>query len=225
MICVYSASRNLYPYLKPAILSLLEHNECEVILLVEDDDIGYELPDCCRCINVRESGQELFRNSPNFGTAFTYLAMIRAAYSKWIDADRIIQLDVDTIVCDSLEEIWNVDMTDAHYAAVPEYKGRFKPYGEKYYNVGVAVFNLKLIRETGMDSKLVNFLNTNRVPYIDQDAYNALCKATDLPVRFNECFVTGYTDNPAVVHYAGIRNWWRDKGGFRHEYYEKYETR
>ena len=224
MICYYTGSRNLYPSMKPAIESLLDHNKADVVLLVEDDDVGWAVPDCVRIVNVSEVGKEMLKHSPNFGTRFTYLALIRVAASKFIDADRVIQLDCDTIVCDSLNELWNVDFDGCHYAAVPEYKGTFKPYGDRYYNAGVMVQNLKLIRETGMDNKMINWLNTNRVPYIDQDAFNCMCKAKELPVRFNECFCCGETDNPAIVHYAGVTDWYNGKQ-HRYEYLEKYKNR
>ena len=219
MKVVYALTRNLYHTLFPAIRSLLEHNhDCEVIVMCEDDRLD-GLPDQCRYINV--SDQQYFTSGPNMGNYFTYMCMMRAIYAKYIDGDRVINLDVDTIVCDDLTPIWEVDLTEKHFAAVPEYRGRYKPYGDKYYNMGVAVHHLAQIRKDGLDDKALEILRTQYCRYLEQDVWNCIGKGVDLPVRYNECFATGYTDNPAVVHYAGVRNWWNSCTP-RYEYFKKY---
>lgn len=232
MIVVYSASRNLYPYLHPSIYSLVEHNPDveKIYLLLEDKDYPDwcpKLPDCCEVIDV--SGQKLFtKDGPNFKTKFTYLSLMRVCYTKLFPSiDKILQLDVDTIVTDSLKELWETDISDAYFAAVPEYLSCWNPYDCKtYYNAGVCLFNLKKLRDDKMDDKLIDFLNNNYAKYIDQDAINKFCsdQAVVLPVRFNETFVTGYTDSPAIVHYAGKRLWYKfgDSFVYRQEYLKKY---
>lgn len=215
MIVVYSASRNLYPYLMATVQSLLDHNQVDKIyLMIEDDRLPYDVPDVCECINV--SGQTYFtQESPNYRSCFTYMALMRSAYTKLFDAERVIQLDVDTIVCDSLEQIWQTDLHGKWLSACPEYKGTWRPYGAKYYNIGVAVFNLEQIRRDGIDDDVIKFLQTQKVPYLEQDAWNyyglAAGKIVDMPIRFNECFATGETDRPAIVHYAGFSNWMHDR--------------
>lgn len=37
---------------------------------------------------------------------------MRCFLTKMIDEDKVLWLDVDTIVCDSLEELWNMDITN-----------------------------------------------------------------------------------------------------------------
>ena len=106
MIVVYAATRNLYPYLKVAISSLLAfHKDARVIVLAEDDDIGLPV----EVINV--SGQDYYRaDGPNSDSIFTYMAAMRLLYVDLLpDVDRVIQLDVDTIVCDSLLPLWEMD--------------------------------------------------------------------------------------------------------------------
>lgn len=230
MIVVYSASRNLYPYLHPSIYSLVEHNDVEKIYLLLEDATYPEylpkLPDCCEVIDV--SNQKFFdKSGPNFRTKFTYLSLMRVCYTKLFpNLDKILQLDVDTIVTDSLEDLWNTDISDSYFAAVPERLSEWNPYDcETYYNVGVCLFNLKKLREDKMDDKLINFLDNFWAKYIDQDAVNKFCsdEAVELPVRFNETFVTGYTSNPAIVHFAGKSRWYLcSEDMHRYEYLKKY---
>lgn len=209
-VAVYSGSRNLYPDMVTAAKSLMFNSTVDKIyFLIEDDVFTEELPPQIQTINV--SGQKFFpKNGANFRTSFTYMSLMRVCYAKLFpDIDRILQLDVDTICTDNIDYLWEVDMNDKWFGAVVEDLGTYKPFGPKYYNIGVAIFNLEWIRKDGIDEKLIHYLNTVKVPYIDQDAWNRFGIGRDmsLPVRFNECFVTGYTEKPAIVHFAGHKDW------------------
>ena len=233
MIVVYAASRNLYPVLPMAYMSLLKHNpDAAVVCLIEDDELPYEVPGNVGTVNV--SGQAWFgEDCPNIRTSFTYLSLMRVCYTKLFPGyDKVIQLDVDTCICDSLMPIWKIDMEGKYFAAVPEHLSQWKPYGSKnkYYNAGVCLFNLKAMREDGADDRLIEFLNRNKVPYIDQDAINWLNAemggkvALDLGIRYNECFVTGESMRPAVVHAAGEKRWMYNlEERYRGKYWQEYE--
>lgn len=231
MIVAYAASRNLYPFLPMAYMSLLKHDpDAAVVCLIEDDELPYEVPQNVRAVNV--SNQKWFgEDCANIKSRFTYLSLMRVCYTKiFPENDRIIQLDVDTIVADTLRPLWNIDLTGKYFAAVPEYLSDYKPFGDakKYYNAGVCVFNLKQMREDGADDMLIAYLNDTKVPFIDQDAINWLNsemggdKAVDIGIRYNECFVTGQSLRPAVVHAAGERNWMNNPDLFRGSYWEPY---
>ena len=216
MIVAYSATRNLYPYLREAIASLLDHNKPDKIyVLAEDDEVG--VPFDVQVINV--SGQTYYApDGPNMNIIFTYMSMMRLLYVDLLpDEDKVIQLDVDTIVCDSLEPLWNIDLTGKWFAGCPEYKGRYKPFGDDlnrpYYNVGVMVFNLDQMRRDGYVPDMVKYLNSIRLWCTEQDVLNLygvdMHKDKEFPTRYNETQFTGQSDDPAVVHYAGFPDWWK----------------
>ncbi len=223
-VAVYSGTRNLYPHMVTAAKSLIANSGVtKIYLLIEDDGFPYEVPDIVETVNV--SGQGWFgKGCVNIKTQFSYMALLRVCYAKLFPkVDRILQLDVDTIVTDDVDALWKMDMGSAWFAAVcepPRYVGTgdnrhrtdYKPWGERYYNIGVAMFNLKQIRADRIDDKLIHVLNTEKLPYIDQDAWDKYGndRCIDLDRRYNECMVTGYTDNPAIVHYAGYGNGWID---------------
>ena len=232
MVVAFAASRNLYPWLPMAYQSLLDHNpQARVELFIEDAALPYPVPAQVHCNDV--SGQRFFdANCANWKTTFTYLSLIRVCYTKLLPAcDRVISMDVDTITCGSLQPLWDIDFSGGEYfAAVPEHLSGHKPYGADYRNAGVVVFALDNMRRDGADDKLIRFLNRNKVPYIDQDAINWLnaemggSKALDLGVRYNECFVTGESLRPAVVHAAGCRNWFENfDEQYRGSYWKRYE--
>lgn len=235
MIVFYTASRNLYEHLYPPIMSLLDTNpDVEKIYVVcEDDSLGWDTPKQVECINV--SGQQVFPSSgPNYRTSYSHVTLMRAYIANLVPdtVERIIQLDADTIIADSLQPLWDMDLEGKWIAACKENEfstqKAFLSLDDRYFNVGVAVLNLKQIREDEVTGKLVNYLNTAQAPWIDQDAWNLIGlryrKIVEIEdVRYNECFVVGYTSDPAVVHYCAVQRWWDNLKSFRHEYWEKYQ--
>ena len=222
----YFLSRNIYRYLLPSIMSLLDHNKNvkAIYIFCEDDEFPYQLPDVCKVINITDQ-QWIRHDSPNWTNMFTWVGLVRPCLPKLLPrVNKIIQLDVDTIICDDLSEIWNADMTGKYMLACDEKLGQYKIAGhEKYYNIGVAVLNLKQIRQDKFDDVLINALNTRYFQYIGQDAWNILAynRILEMPTRYNECFATGSSDDPAIVHYASVGQWWLP-GVPRQEYYDKY---
>ncbi len=225
MNIVYSLSRNLYPYLKGAIRSLLDHNDnVKIYVFAEDDELPFEIPCEHEIINV--SGQTWFPpENPNCRSQFTYMAMLRVATPLLIPEDRAIQLDIDTIVTDSLLPIWETDLDGKWISWCPEYNGQYRPFGPKYYNFGVCVLNLKQLRKDNAPAFMIRTLNLVQVPYLDQDIMNMYAvpeKCTDMDVRFNESFCCGYTGNPAVVHFAGFPDWYENRTMPRWQYRAMY---
>ena len=229
MKVAYAATKNLYPWLKPTITSLLEYNEVdEIILMIEDDAVPEGLPAAnYKVLNV--SHQTVFDETcPNIGTHFTYMAMMRALYADLLpDEDRIISLDVDTIVNGDLEPIWNLDLTGKWMAAAVEYFGKYNPFGySAYYNVGVAVFNLQEMRKDNACKLLTDLLYAQKMMCIEQDALNFYTvlpkKVAELPTRYNESIITGMTRSPVVIHYAGFKDWTENYIMPRREYLDRY---
>ena len=229
MNVVYALTRNLYPHIVPAVRSLIKYNpKANVYILAEDDALPVELPCKAKVVNV--SGQKYFApGSINWNKQFTYMAMMRATYAELFPRmKKCIQLDIDTIVNDDLTPLWNVDISGKWLAACPEYTGHYKPFGPTYYNIGVAVFNLEQMRKDKIVPEVVHYLNTVSVPYLEQDAFNKFGleqnKIAPIDVRYNECFCCGYTNNPAIVHYAGIGDWFENKNIGRVEFLERFRS-
>lgn len=219
----YASTRNIYHKMIPAMRSLLDHNDAEIIVLAEDDALPFDIP--CRVINV--SNQTTF-NEKNTKTNFTWMSLMRLLLPDLVDCERILYLDVDTIVCEDLSMLWDLYMGDRWWAAVEESAGWWKPFGMPYFNAGVSLFNLEQMRKENIVQRFVEDLNTNKYRFPDQDVLNRYAvpnKVIPLPTRYNEAFCTGYTDNPAIVHYAGYGDWFENKKTFRHEFLERYSTK
>ena len=223
MNVVYVGTRNLYQAMMPSIRSLLDHNHVDrLYLVIEDDRFPVDIPGVdVRVINV--SDQKYFGpDSANIGTRFSYMCMMRVTYADILDCDRVISLDCDTIINDSLEPIYQMDLDGKWFAAVPE-PFKTELYGRNYYNAGVTVFNLDQMRKDGATAELVDLLNRETLPFIDQDAMSRYPeKSVAIPVRYNETMFTGRTDHPAVVHYAAIGDWFITKRMDRIEFLDRY---
>ena len=227
MNVVYALTENYYYKLLPSVTSLVEHNpDVQVYIICETDTFPLQLPIDPVVINV--SGQNIFPpDSINYNNRFTYINLLKVALASLLpDLDRVIYLDVDTIICDSLQPMWCTELTGKWFAAVDEVYGRYHPFGQHYYNMGVAVLNLAQMRADGVEPLMIEYLNTISQPWADQDAWNVYGiyndKIASLDVRYNENCMTGTTNEPAIVHYCSIRNWYEDKTIERREYLDKY---
>lgn len=225
MNVVYCLTLNFVEKALPSMRSLLAHNpKAKIYLLTEADSVDIGIP----VIVVNVSGQKWFGNDcinipNNFGG---YINLIKVCYPELMKVNKVIHLDADTIICDSLEPMWKTDLKGKWVAAVPEYRGHYHPFGPMYYNMGVAVINLQQMRTDNIVPEMVEYLNTVKQPFADQDAWHQYGiednKFVALDVRYNENFATGFTNNPAIVHYCGQSNWYGNKALYRHEYLEQY---
>lgn len=204
---VYTVTRNLYDRVIPSIKSLLINSEVEKIyLLIEDDKFPVESPKEVECINV--SGQKYFRTmGPNNVYPWAYMSMMRAALCKVLpDVDTVLSLDADTIIDGDISMLWHYPIDDYYLAAVaePDRSAENKPY----VNTGVALFNLAKLRD-GKADEIINALNWRRFLILEQDCINELCQGhiAVLPSVYNKSDFTAPCDTPAIVHYAGIRDW------------------
>ena len=223
MNVVYSLTRNVYDWLLPSVRSLAKYNPtARVFILAEDDELPFDLPIKAEVINISE--QEYFPNiaehrSEAFGG---YINHLKLWYSDLLPVNKVIHLDIDTIICDKLNGLWKTDINGKWFAAVPESQTWYRPFGDKYFNMGVALFNLQQIRKDKKQQEMTDFLLTTNQPYADQNAWNKFGKPAILDLRYNESKVTGYTDDPAIVHFCAVPDWWTNKKMFRREYLEEY---
>lgn len=229
MNIVYALTRNVYDWVLPSLRSLAEwHPDANVFILAEDDHLPFELPIQAKVIDV--SGQTWFpKSGVNYKNAFTYINLLKVRYPTILsDIDKVIHLDIDTIICDKLNDLWETELSSKWFAAVQEFQGKYKPFGNDYYNLGVAVINLAQMRMDGIEQIMQDYLNTVWQPWADQDAWNKYGleqkKIVSVDVRYNENPMTGQTENPAIVHFCSIRDWWIDRKMFRREYLERYKT-
>ena len=201
----YSGTRNIYDRMLTAAKSLLMHSNVEKIyFLIEDDQFPYELPKEIECINI--SQQTYFpKDGPNFNNVLTYMVLIRAAYTKiFPHLDRILSIDMDTVVNENISDLWDLDLTNYYIAAVEERELSLEE--GSYFNMGVAMLNLKKIREDKKDDEIIQALNTYWYRYKEQDCFNEFFRghALILPSDYNCCWQANPPAHEKVTHFAGL---------------------
>lgn len=150
---------------------------------------------------------------------FTYMAMMRAALPFiFPQYDRILSLDIDTIVIQDISELWDMDLGNNYFAACVEpdrciggdgYNGICR----NYYNIGVTMYNLDALRNRkGME--VIKSLNEKEYPFVEQDCMSELCDGATITIS-NDYNAMPYSDypycgrsfDPKIIHYAGIQKW------------------
>jgi lipopolysaccharide biosynthesis glycosyltransferase len=113
------------------------------------------------------------------------------------DLDRILYLDGDTIVRNSLSNLWNTDMGDYAIGASveptcnKERKNKLGLSGKPYYNAGVLLVDLVNWRNNKTGEQILNFYKKNQGKLFanDQDAINGsqAGKIKTLSSTYNYC--------------------------------------
>lgn len=102
-----------------------------------------------------------------------------------VDIEKILYLDSDIIIRNSLEKLWETDIEDAYMAAVvevymPESKKKIigLDKNDLYYNAGMLLINRKLWSEEKLKEKFLEYYKLMRgeLLYNDQDIINHCCK-------------------------------------------------
>lgn len=211
MNIVYAMTRHVYERILPSIRSLNDTNpDARVFILAEDDKLPFDLPMKAEIINVAD--QAYFpKSGVNYNNDFKYINLLKVRYPSILPVDKVIHMDIDTIVCDSLNGLWETDLEGKWFGACRERQTYHNPFGKAYYNMGVAVINLEQMRIDGIEQAMQDYLNDVKQPFADQDAWNkygpAAGKVAEIDVRWNESATTGRTNHPGIVHYCGMKDW------------------
>lgn len=207
---VYSGTRNLYEQMYVSLKSVLINTpNVNAYLFIEDDEFPYPLPENVKTINV--SNQTIFRkDGANYTTRFSYMTLIRGALARILKEDRVLSLDCDVIAIKDISSIFDIDIDNYYFSAAKE---PIKSQGRLYTNTGVCLYNLKLLRESGMADKVIDALNNNHYDFCEQDCFNSMCqgKIKEMNSKYNATMFTESTNEVIIKHFASIKDWTSDK--------------
>lgn len=167
--------------------------------------------------------------------------------------DKILYLDPDILVINSIQSLYDIDISSVLFAAsyhnripVKEINRlRLKAYEmEAYYNSGVLLMNLALQREKINENDIYNFMEKNKLRLLlpDQDILNALYGKDILKIdeikynydtrfyRYNKILSNGIVDmdyimnHTVILHFCGKKKpWHKNYSGKFHSLYKHYE--
>jgi len=216
MIIAMCATRNWYFYTAVALYSILSHNKVQkVYLFIEDDKIPYIQDKRVKFININKIPKYVKETSLNYNTHYTRMSYTRCFFSKVLKEDKIIYLDVDALVVDNIQDLWNMDL-EGNYIAGAHEGGEWdkhlqlQGFDDTYINSGVLVIDLKKTRKHKLDDKMIELLNTKKYLFPDQDVINIVYKGKIKHISniYNSAETTGIVDNAKIIHYIKEHKGW-----------------
>ena len=192
MNIVYSSDNNYLQHLCVSMVSLLENNTDadELNIFIISNNISIESQSKVNCVAQR------------FGRSVTWIdfepfqrqlilnmewEISLSSYARLFLADmlpewctKVIYIDCDTVVCDSLREMYEIDMTNYAVAGVADlildtFKTRVGlTVRQTYINAGILVINLSEWRQKNMTGAFLDFIESyhGSVPHHDQGTIN-----------------------------------------------------
>lgn len=179
-----------------------------------------------------------------FKRQFTSDAVCRCFGARFFPQyDKIIYSDVDVIFTEDVSRLIDTDLKQNYLAAVknpflkysraelshlsPEHYEKFK---NTYFAGGIWILNLKKIRESDLEKRMLEIIEDNAVikKWPDQDIMNIACdnRVTYLPLNYisypylldlikSRNFISHYSENelydsilnPKIIHYAAGKPW------------------
>lgn len=180
------------------------------------------------------------RDGQNTHVGTSYATYYRLFLSELLpnDINRVLYLDGDIIVMDSLNELWATDMHDKAIAAVPDsYNNKIEHYNRLrypqqlgYFNAGMLLINLDYWRTNNVVSAFCQYASArpDSLYCHDQDILNYIFRDSKivLPLRYNmlneywfdirHSVVSWEFDSqmqygqqhPAIIHFTGLPKPW-----------------
>lgn len=101
--------------------------------------------------------------------------------------DKVLYLDSDIIVQKDLTDLYETNICDYYLASCLDALATSVSYDNRYFNSGVMLLNLEKMRKDNIPNKLIEYKLTKNNTFMDQDAFNNVCKTSIkiLPSRYN----------------------------------------
>lgn len=271
MNIVYASNDAYVPFLGISLFSLLENNRQldRIRVFVLSDKISDENKGILNhmvlqygreieYIDLKEMTDFIPFHFDTFGFHPIVLSRLFLDVLLNDEIQQTLYLDCDTIVDGSLAELEKVDLQGDYVGMVPELYMPvtnkkligLKP-SEPYYNAGVILFNLKLIRKDGMREQFLRYYQerNGELLYNDQDIINYCCKGRICRLdhrynlspnlvyfpryfiknlqpayyRENAAEYSSILKNPVIIHFMGDeRPWIRGNHNAYRNRFEKY---
>lgn len=162
--------------------------------------------------------RSIIQNMNDQNSHFTVENFFRLLIPKYVDLDKILYLDVDTMIRSDISELFEISLSNKPLAAVNWYevsKAKLRSLGMYlrpiYFNSGIMLMNLTYFREKFLINDLISkFTNDpKRYPLVDQDLLNEVVNGTHyvLDEKYNYTQSTTkklkFNKKIKIVHFAG----------------------
>ncbi|RXK85022.1 glycosyltransferase family 8 protein [Chlorobaculum sp. 24CR] len=253
---VFATDRNYIQHLAAALVSLLFNNR-DVPFTVSIISSGMTPKDRRRIDEITKGHSCEIRHLTVSDDLFARLATEHPMYPKGIyyrllipsliDEKRVLYLDSDIIVNGSIQELYNQEFGDAYVCAIEDpgfdrHRQLKMDASSRYFNSGMMLINLAKWKATGLQKKVIDFIENNpdAIWFPDQCGLNSVINGQwkKVPLKFNQqssIFSEGFDEkfdcfskeelrearaNPIIIHYTGGSKPWHFRN--RHPYKSLY---
>jgi lipopolysaccharide biosynthesis glycosyltransferase len=138
-------------------------------------------------IDVTDLYMQHFDKCPNEGAYCSPYTLIRL-FADIVPGmpDKLLYLDCDVLFNRDVHLLYDTDVSGVEYAAARDHYGKYliKP---DYVNAGVMLFNLDMVRKTGLLEKARELIKTKKLVFADQSAIiRSTTKKKMLSQKFND---------------------------------------
>lgn len=239
IIVAYAPDTNVLPITLVSMASILKnarkHDEIEFVIMYAAghlEDKYAQMLDNLKSIknytlNMVKIDEKIFDGFPcsKWGINEAWFRSLLADLLP--NEEKVLYLDCDTLVKNSLDELFKIDLED-NLVGVVEDAVKSKENAERialsdfYFNSGVLLINLKAWRKTDFFNKLKNIVMTDAKISNEYDALNKACEGLKhlLPPKYDylhiwwnknkpqydEKYMKEYLkaeENPVIVHFTG----------------------
>jgi len=232
-ICL-SADNNYAPYAGVVIASILKNSKPEEELCFYILDGGIEdinKQKLKSLVSIKSCGihfipvdKEKFDDYKKI-TTHSYISLAtyyRLKLSQLLntEVERVIYLDCDVVVNDSLAELFNADLGDNYIGGIMDIRVKYKPKwkNKTYINAGVLLIDLEKMRQDEIEKKFLDYTreNIDNITAGDQDIINYTLsgKIKILDDLWNvqvSSFLSrsNFTKHPKIIHYIAKKKPWK----------------
>ena len=227
---LYAADSRFFNQLYISAFSLCQNQRSQdYVLHVIEEDFTEEQKDRLRGMAEAHGQALIFYRKPELpaGTTVSF-GRSRATYYRLSAAallpdtvEKVLYLDGDTVIEDSLDELFALDLGESEAAAVQDVRKAedlavigLTP-ADCYLNAGVLLLNLTAWRKKHTETRCADYLAARNysLPYNDQDVLNAVChgKMRILPLRYNVMIPVLRFTSEQIQRWAGIEKFYPEK--------------
>lgn len=194
MNVMYATDNNYAEIMAVSIMSLLKHNTpSDICLYIVTDSVSDENKNRLSDMIKNEGADLVFIEKPDIrgmlGVELKTLRWSDSAYSRlflkmlfaeYPGVDKLLYIDCDTIIVDSLEELYETDVVDYLGAACLECMSKVHKWivgatkKDNYVNTGMLLLNVNRWRVEDIDSMMGDFIKKykGKTEYVDQGVIN-----------------------------------------------------
>ncbi len=228
MNVVFATDRGYLQHLAVALASLLENNSGMNIYIINNDISESDWKKLQKLFEGKNSNLiDAKIDDKQIENLITHSYFTKATYYRLfipdiVKGDRALYLDVDIVVTQRIDDLYNAEISNTFLAAVDDmdihnYHELEMESSSKYFNSGVMLINLKYWRACNIKEKVIKFIDRKPevIRSVDQDGLNSVINGNwlELHPKYNlhtrllyiepDSPIKEAIDNPVIIHYTG----------------------